>query len=328
MPTRSQSGEAKTLGGNKKTTCDVCNKVLPKGSTVYGCRDCDWDACQMCESGANITGINEGSVATPHHVIITPQPRPSPTWEEFPDLPKKNNKLAGNQDDALDREAPRGSPRGINVSNGGERRDSDIREPKTRRVKGKDGSRIEADTRGAPTTENRELAPIRKGPKVKHINLDSMTTSLPATSARNQLQQKPDASSSTSRDKRCAVCFDNPKKFCAFNPCGHHCCEACATKIMSVDELKAINDVGGLKEASDNRANVRFEGEEGIIIVETPSREGSPKPSPETRFCFKPKDPNRQSKPITSDNLDQGAVTSARCPMCRKPPTGIITLYI
>ena len=34
------------VGG--KFNCDVCGKSFPVGTTLHGCRTCDWDACEDC----------------------------------------------------------------------------------------------------------------------------------------------------------------------------------------------------------------------------------------------------------------------------------------
>lgn len=41
--------------------CDVCNEVQPRGSTMRGCRECDWDMCARCDRGGD--GASAGGAA-------------------------------------------------------------------------------------------------------------------------------------------------------------------------------------------------------------------------------------------------------------------------
>lgn len=35
---------------NDTFACDVCGKSVSRGTTMYGCRVCNWDACEACEA--------------------------------------------------------------------------------------------------------------------------------------------------------------------------------------------------------------------------------------------------------------------------------------
>lgn len=36
---------------NSNYRCDVCSRTLPRGTRAFGCRICDWDKCERCDSG-------------------------------------------------------------------------------------------------------------------------------------------------------------------------------------------------------------------------------------------------------------------------------------
>lgn len=44
----------------KDYICDCCEQRFPPGSVLYGCRKCDWDACEKCQQGKTDVVFKQG----------------------------------------------------------------------------------------------------------------------------------------------------------------------------------------------------------------------------------------------------------------------------